>query len=70
MDEQLHERPERGLTVHRARRRPARATASLLALSVSPPTVAAIFLGGALGTVARYLLEAHHADRGRVAFPG
>ncbi|HEY6471732.1 MAG TPA: CrcB family protein [Acidimicrobiales bacterium] len=27
---------------------------------LSPGTVAAIFLGGAMGTVARYLLEAHH----------
>jgi CrcB protein len=29
-------------------------------LSLSTGTLAAIFLGGALGTVARYLLEAHH----------
>lgn len=28
---------------------------------LSAGTVAAIFLGGAIGTVARYLLEAHHA---------
>jgi CrcB protein len=27
---------------------------------LSPAAVAAIFLGGALGTLARYLLEAHH----------
>lgn len=29
-------------------------------LGLSPGTVAAIFIGGAFGTVARYLLEAHH----------
>jgi CrcB protein len=38
----------------------------LLGLSVG--TLAAIFLGGALGTVARYLLEAHH-QTGPGAFP-
>jgi fluoride ion exporter CrcB/FEX len=27
---------------------------------LSPLTLAAIFLGGALGTVGRFLLEAHH----------
>ncbi len=29
-------------------------------LGLSPSTLAAIFLGGALGSVARYLVEAHH----------
>ena len=35
---------------------------------LSAGTIAAIFLGGALGTVARYLLEAHH-QAGPGAFP-
>lgn len=30
-------------------------------LGLSAPTLAAIFVGGALGTLARYLLAAHHA---------
>ncbi len=30
-------------------------------LGLSAITIAAVFVGGALGTVARYLLEAHHA---------
>jgi fluoride exporter len=37
-------------------------------LGLSPGTLAAVFLGGALGTVARYLLEAHH-QTGSGAFP-
>lgn len=35
---------------------------------LSVPTLAAIFVGGALGTLARYLLEAHHGA-GVGAFP-
>jgi CrcB protein len=38
----------------------------ILGLSVGP--LAAVFLGGALGTVARYLLEVHHSA-GAGAFP-
>ena len=37
-------------------------------LGLSPAAIAAIFLGGALGTVARYLLEAHH-QAGPAGFP-
>lgn len=37
-------------------------------LGLSAGTLAAIFLGGAVGTVARYLLEAHH-PAGTGAFP-
>src|ERR1700752_659671 len=37
-------------------------------LGLSAGTLAAVFLGGALGTVARYLLEAHH-QAGSGAFP-
>jgi CrcB protein len=37
-------------------------------LGLSARTLAAIFFGGALGTVARYLLEAHH-QAGSGAFP-
>lgn len=37
-------------------------------LGLSAATLTAVFLGGALGTVARYLLEAHHAG-GSGAFP-
>jgi CrcB protein len=37
-------------------------------LGLSAATIAAVFIGGALGTVARYLLEAHHAA-GAGAFP-
>ncbi len=35
---------------------------------LSLPTLAAIFIGGALGTVARYLLDAHHGA-GTGTFP-
>ncbi|HUE07500.1 MAG TPA: CrcB family protein [Acidimicrobiales bacterium] len=37
-------------------------------LGLSAGTLAAVFLGGALGTMARYLLEAHH-QTGSGAFP-
>ncbi len=37
-------------------------------LGLSAPTLAAVFAGGALGTVGRYLLEAHH-HVGPAAFP-
>lgn len=37
-------------------------------LGLSAATLAAVFFGGALGTVARYLLEAHHQS-GSGAFP-
>ncbi|HEY1443364.1 MAG TPA: CrcB family protein [Acidimicrobiales bacterium] len=37
-------------------------------LGLSAGTLAAVFLGGALGTVARYLLEAHH-QTGSGTFP-
>lgn len=37
-------------------------------LGLSAGTLTAVFLGGALGTVARYLLEAHHAG-GSGTFP-
>jgi CrcB protein len=37
-------------------------------LGLSAGSLAAIFFGGALGTVSRYLLEAHHAS-GAGAFP-
>jgi CrcB protein len=37
-------------------------------LGLSAGTIAAVFIGGALGTVARYLLESHH-PAGAGAFP-
>ena len=38
--------------------------AALLPLTlVAPPRSLAVFVGGALGTSARYLLEAHHRSR-------
>jgi CrcB protein len=37
-----------------------RQTPDLPLLGLSIGTLAAIFIGGALGTIARYLLEAHH----------
>ena len=68
MDEQLQQGPEPPFSG--ASRRPTRAGSSGNRISsTSPPspswgllvsTLAAIFVGGALGTVARYLMESHH----------
>ncbi|MGD0746714.1 MAG: CrcB family protein [Acidimicrobiales bacterium] len=67
MDEQPHQPPE-----HRDTAAPAHDAARidreqdlldepvLPLLGLSAGTLAAIFVGGALGTVARYLLESHH----------
>ena len=70
MDEQLHERPDEHEPVARRdvlARAPGRATDHdlldepvLPLFGLSASTIVAIFVGGALGTVARYLLEAHH----------
>ena len=68
MDEQLHERPDGDdvFTGARAareeyRRRDALEDPQVPPLGLSAISIAAVFVGGALGTVARYLLEAHHA---------
>ncbi len=65
MDEQLHERPEGHDAVAPARyahhERDLLDEPVLPLLGLSTTTLAAVFVGGALGTVARYLLEAHHA---------
>jgi fluoride exporter len=68
MDEQLHERqPQPGTRPHARGGRAGggdepdlldEAVVPLFGLSLT--TIAAIFVGGAVGTVARYLLEAHH----------
>ena len=50
MDEQLHQPPDGHPDAGPPPRLP----------GLSPLTLSAIFLGGALGTVARFLLEAHH----------
>ena len=63
MDEQLHERP--GAHEAGAGRGDAEPDlldeAALLLLGLSATTLSAVFVGGAAGTLARYLLEAHHA---------
>ena len=66
MDEQLHERPERHAAAHEHDAAHPDQEQDLLdepvlpLLGLSATTLAAVFVGGALGTVARYLLEAHH----------
>ncbi len=68
MDEQLHERRrERTAAAHaRDTQSERRGEPDLLdepalpLLGLSPTTIAAVFVGGALGTLARYLLAAHH----------
>jgi fluoride exporter len=63
MDEQVHERPD---DHDRAGADDASDEVDLLdeavvpLLGLSGATIAAVFVGGALGTVARYLLAAHH----------
>jgi CrcB protein len=68
MDEQLHERPDEDdpfTREHQAdeedRPRDPLEDPQVPPLELSAITIAAVFVGGALGTVARYLLEAHHA---------
>jgi fluoride exporter len=51
MDEQTQEEPERDLLDE----------PEVPPLGLSAATLAAIFVGGAIGTLARYLLGAHHA---------
>jgi CrcB protein len=58
MDEQLHERPQGDHAVAPHRDLLDQPVLPLIGLSAT--TLAAVFVGGALGTVARYLLEAHH----------
>lgn len=74
MDEQLHERPDEHDLAREHERRGEHRPHDLLdepvvpLLGLSVATLVAVFLGGALGTVARYLLAAHHAG-GPGAFP-
>ncbi len=75
MDEQLHERPDEHDRVARedeqrgaARRHDLLDEPGVPLLGLSVATLVAVFVGGALGTVARYLLAAHHAG-GPGAFP-
>ena len=71
MDEQLHGRQhgrdavasEHGAT-HDDHEQDLLDETVLPLLGLSTATLAAIFVGGALGTVARYLLEAHHPVAG------
>jgi CrcB protein len=67
MDEQLHEQPqghdagepEPG-ALRQGEDRDLLEQPVLPLIGLSATTLAAVFVGGALGTVARYLLEAHH----------
>jgi CrcB protein len=74
MDQPMHSRPEEP-----ARRVPARdasgqtdpdlfARPRVPGLGLSAPTMAAVFLGGTVGTLLRYLLEFHHPI-GQGGFP-
>ena len=67
MDEQLHQPPDHhdpAAAAHDAarlqRERDLLDEPVLPLLGLSASTLAAVFVGGALGTVARYLLESHH----------
>jgi len=71
MDEQMHpETEEHDLFANEHRRLEAGGTPDLLdepvlpLLGLSATTLAAVFVGGALGTMARYLLAAHHPVAG------
>jgi fluoride exporter len=76
MDEQLHERREdrtaaahAGGTQSEGEGEPdLLREAALPLLGLSGTTIAAVFVGGALGTLARYLLAAHHPSAAG-AFP-
>jgi CrcB protein len=60
MDQEPHEDSEHAPERARCDRRDLLDQPVLPMLGLSAGTLAAIFVGGALGTVARYLLEAHH----------
>jgi CrcB protein len=67
MDQPTHSRPDDGDEPQRARRDLPEGThpelldePSLPAFGLSVSTMAAIFVGGAVGTMLRYLLEVHH----------
>ncbi len=74
MDEKVHQKAD--LHDHFAREHEALQTEEhdlldepvLPLFGLSAPTIAAVFLGGALGTLARYLLAAHH-PAGAGSFP-
>ncbi len=61
MDEQLPRTTDGSQPVAPGRKRDLLDEAALPLLGLSASTIFAIFVGGALGTVARYLLQAHHA---------